>query len=191
MGVGIAPPFTNARLQLEAGYRARNFASLGYSLTDPLPDAFPRSLDLSGWQFNAGWQFDLRPLSKTVDVSGAWVLARVDGLPLPFTAKQQRTGAESVREELLAAYLDLAPGDSTYGLDIVTRRLVLLPSGAPVEQQVSESRREEGRWSSTPSGVFSLTSGDLRQRASRADDELVVEHAGTGRRLFFRRVRRS
>ncbi|MBK8248526.1 MAG: hypothetical protein IPK85_14125 [Gemmatimonadetes bacterium] len=190
-GVGIAPPFTNARLLLAAGYRARNFASVGYSLTDPLPSAFPRSLDLSAWQFSAGWQFDLRPLSKSVDIAGSWVLARVDGLPLPFVAQQRRTGSESTRDELLAAYLELSPADSAYSIDVVTRRVVSTATGAPVEQQVTDSRRETGRWSATRQGVVTLATGEVRQRASRSDDELMVEHASTGRRLFFRRVRRS
>lgn len=190
-GVGISPGFTNARLLLEAGYRARNFSALGYSLTDPLPSAFPRSLDLSAWQFNAGWQFDLRPLTKAEDMAGLWVLTRVDGLPLPFVVEQNRGTTESAREEIMAAYLELSPADSTFGLDLVTRRVVSTPTGAVVDQKVTSQRRQTGSWSRSPRGVVTLASGEVRQLASRLDDELMLEHQATGRRFFFRRMRRS
>ncbi|MEW5919245.1 MAG: hypothetical protein AB1762_22780, partial [Gemmatimonadota bacterium] len=89
LGVGVAPPFTNGRMLLEAGYRARNFASVGYNQPEPLGRTWPRELDLSGWQISAGWQFDLRTLSKAAGFGGGWLLTRVDGAPRPNTQRPE------------------------------------------------------------------------------------------------------
>ena len=190
-GVGIAPPFTNARLLLEVGHRARNFSSVGYSLTDPLPSAFPRELNLSGWQMRAGWQFDLRPLSKAPEYEGLWVLTRVDGLPVPFATRQERRGPESVREEIVSAYLDLSQTGSRYSLEIVTRQTTVGPNGVALEQRFAEPQREVGTWDGAERHRVRLTTSGVAQPTTRVDDELMVEHSATGRRLFFKKVRRS
>jgi hypothetical protein len=190
LGLGIAPPFTNARLLLEVGHRARNFSSVGYSLTDPLPAAFPRELNLSAWQLSAGWQFDLRPLTKALLYDGMWVLTKVDGLAPPFTLRQERRATESVREELINAYLDFDPS-LRYSLQLVTRVTTLGAGGAIVEQRYADPARETGTWSGSDRRLLRLTANGVVQPASRVDDELMIEHAATGRRLFFRKVRRS
>lgn len=189
VGAGIAPPFTNARLLIEFGHRARNFSSVGYTLTDPLPASFPREINLSTWQTTIGWQFDLRPLNRAPAHAGMWMLSRVDGLALPATLRQERGTPDGVREELVSAYLDLSAERDAYSLQLVTRLTTVGPTGAVVEQRFAEPVRETGTWEATKGGVR-LTQGGVSQVATRSDDELMLAHAGTGRRLFFRKVQR-
>ncbi|MGQ0647550.1 MAG: hypothetical protein ACT4P7_08250 [Gemmatimonadaceae bacterium] len=191
LGAGVAPPFTNARVLLEFGHRARNFSSLGYSLTDPLPAAFPRELNLSTWQFTIGWQFDLRPLTRAPEYAGLWVLSKVDGVGLPFAMRQERRAQEGLREEIVSAYLDLDQRSSNYSLQIVTRLTTIGANGAAVEQRFADPTRETGSWDGAESRSVRLTTNGIVQATTRVDEELMVEHAATGRRLFFRKVRRS
>jgi hypothetical protein len=190
-GIGISPTRTNGRAILEAGYRARNFASIGYGFQDPLPKTAPRSLDLSGWQFNAGYQFDLRPLNRAPTYVGLWVLSRVEGQPIPFTLGQERSGPESVRTDLINGTLELS--DGRYSLQLITRATTLSAGGVALSQRFPEASREEGTWV-RQDGALRLSrteGGSTISPALPADDELVVTHAQTGRRLHFRRTRRG
>lgn len=190
-GVRIAPSFTNARLMLEAGHRSRNFSSVGYTLSDALPSAFPREINLSTWQLSAGWQFDLRPIGKSPVWDGLWVLTRVDGLPLPTSVRQERSGTESTREEIVSAYLDLRQREGRYTLDLVRRTTVLAANGAPLTQRVDGTQREDGQLL-TPDrrGIVLATPADS-SRGVKVDDELMLQHASSGLRLFFKKVRRG
>jgi hypothetical protein len=192
LGVGVAPPFTNGRMLLEAGYRARNFASVGYNQPEPLGRTWPREIDLSGWQISAGWQFDLRTLSKAAGFGGSWLLTRVDGAPLPITLRQERSasGNESSRLEIVSAYLDLEPRAQTYSLRIVTRTVTLSPNGVAQALSFNEPMHESGNWQPAPNSTIRLTpSSGAASVGRRADDEIVVEHQATGRRLYFRKVK--
>jgi len=202
LGVGIAPPFTNGRMLVEAGYRARNFASVGYGQPEPLGKTWPRELDLSGWQLSAGWQFDLRTLAKSVGFGGSWMLTRVDGAALPSTLRHERmaNGAESTRQDIITAYLDLNPTGQTYSLQIVTRSVTLGPNGAAQSLRYDEPLQENGTWAYTTRTAIRLTSGGVTAPGNgsantagstvrRADDEIVVEHQATGRRLYFKKVK--
>lgn len=188
-GASVATPWTNARLLLEAGYRARSFSSIGYSFTDALPNAFPRELNLSAWQVSAGWQFDLRPLNKAPSYEGMWVLTKVDGLPIPTVIRQERQSPDAVRDEIVGAYLDLQ-GDKQYTLEVVVRKSIVTTNGVAIDQRFAEPIREAGEWTTKSSVELSLTGSTWSQRAARIDEELMLESAATGRRLFFRRVKR-
>ncbi|MGQ0765215.1 MAG: hypothetical protein ACT4OZ_06065 [Gemmatimonadota bacterium] len=188
-GVGISPRSTNGRLILEAGYRARNFASIGYGFQEPLPRSAPRSLDLSGWQFNAGWQFDLRPLNRAPNYAGLWVLARAEGMNLPFALSQERSGAESNRTDLINGTLDM--GEETYQMQLVTRVSTLSGAGVILSQRYPDLIREQGSWLRDGAIIrLARAGGGEASVAVPADDELIVTHGHTGRRLHFRRARR-
>jgi hypothetical protein len=203
LGVGVAPPFTNGRMLLEAGYRARNFASVGYGQPDPLGRSWPRELDLSGWQLSAGWQFDLRTLAKTLGFAGSWTLTRVDGTAIPTTLRHERSAtgaAESTRQEIVSAYLEIEPRTYTYTLQIVTRSVTLSPNGVAQALRYDDPMRESGKWGYTTKTMIRLTPtasdqadglpvGATGSLVRRADEEIVVEHQGTGRRLYFRKVK--
>ncbi|MGQ0643495.1 MAG: hypothetical protein ACT4P6_22335 [Gemmatimonadaceae bacterium] len=201
LGIGVAPPFTNGRMLLEAGYRARNFASLGYAQPEPLGRQWPRELDLSGWQVSAGWQFDLRTLARTVGFGGSWMLTRVDGAALPTTLRHERSasGAESTRQDIVSAYLELNPRGQTYSLQIVTRTATLSPNGVPQAMRFDDPIRESGTWGYDSKVSVRLTPAAAAQAngagtsggsiVRRADEEIVVEHLATGRRLYFRKVK--
>jgi hypothetical protein len=201
LGIGVAPPFTNGRMLLEAGYRARNFASVGYGQAEPLGKTWPRELDLSGWQLSAGWQFDLRTLTKAVGFGGSWMLTRVDGTALPSTLRHDRTtsGTETMRQDIISAYLDIDPRGHTYSLQIVTRSVTLGPNGVTQSLRYDEPMSERGTWRHTTKVAIRLTpaattqaNGSAATSASvvtRADEEIVVEHHATGRRLFFKKVK--
>jgi hypothetical protein len=195
LGVGVAPPFTNGRMLLEAGYRARNFASVGYNQPEPLGHTWPRELDLSGWQLSAGWQFDLRTLTKVVGFAGSYVLTRVDGSPLPTPLRHERTasGAESLRQEIVSAYLEIEPRGQSYQLHIVTRSVTLSPNGVPQALRYDAPMQETGTWAYAAKTSIRLTPAAAAPAdgsiGRRVDEEVVVEHRGTGRRLHFRKVK--
>lgn len=197
LGVGVAPPHTNGRLLLEAGYRARNFGSVGYTFAEPLGRQWPRELDLSGWQASAGWQFDLRPITKAPGVAGSWVLTRVDGVLPPVVLRQERQGAgpESARQEIVNAYLELETRGQQYSLQLVTRTVTLSANGVAQALRFDEPMRESGTWERAQRTGLRLTpaapAGAGPSSARVADDELVVEHQLTGRRLHFRKVKTS
>lgn len=192
-GLAIRPDMTNGRILLEAGYRARTFASVGYGFTEPLGTAWPRQLDLSGWQVMAGWQFDLRPIAKSPDFSGSYVLTRVDGSALPLTLSQFRGDSVNVREELMQAWLDIERNPRRYRVILVTRRTWLNADGIPQEIRYAEPMEERGTWLPDRSGIVTFTPESPREAevhtGTRIEDELVVIHPATGRRLHFRRVR--
>jgi hypothetical protein len=201
LGVGVAPPFTNGRMLLEAGYRARNFASIGYTQTEPIGKTWPRQLDLSGWQLSAGWQFDLRTLAKVVGFGGSYALTRVDGNPIPATLRHERTasGTESTRQEIVGAYLELDQRQQTYTLQVVTRSVTLSPNGVVQALRYDDPMQESGTWGYATKTSLRLTPGSATQAngsaaasgslVRRADEEIVVEHQATGRRLYFRKVK--
>lgn len=201
LGIGVAPPFTNGRMLLEAGYRARNFASVGYTQTEPLGKTWPRELDLSGWQVSAGWQFDLRTLQKVVGFAGSYMLTRVDGNAIPVTLRQERapSGTESTRQEIVGAYLELDGRKQTYALQIVTRSVTLSANGVAQAMRYDDPLQESGTWGYesktslrlTP-GMVLQTNGSATAAASivrRVDEEILLEHKATGRRLYFKKVK--
>lgn len=194
LGVGVAPAHTNGRLLLEAGYRARNFGSVGYTFAEPLGKQWPRELDLSGWQISAGWQFDLRPITKAPGLGGSWVLTRVDGVLVPTVLRQERQGAgpESARQEIVNAYLELQGREQQYTLQIVTRTVILSANGVAQSLRYDEPMRESGTWEAQRSALRltpAAPAGAAPSPARLADDEIVVEHQATGRRLHFRKVK--
>ncbi len=201
LGIGVAPPFTNGRMLVEAGYRARNFASVGYNQPEPLGKTWPRELDLSGWQVSAGWQFDLRTLAKVVGFGGSYMLTRVDGGAVPATLRHERTasGTESTRQEIVGAYLDLDPRKQTYSLQLVTRSVTLSPNGVAQALRYDDPQQESGTWgyatkttlrltpgTATPANGSAAAAGSL---VRRADEEIILEHQASGRRLYFRKVK--
>jgi hypothetical protein len=192
IGFGFSPKVTNGRGLFEIGYRARHFASIGYLTSDPLAKTAPRALDMSGIQLNAGWQVDLRPLSRAPDYTGLWLLTRVEGATLPFVLSQDRNGSESTRNEVVNGVMDLSSSPSTtYQIRLTTRQVGIGPNGVPLMQRYPGDLTEEGTW--TRSGTaLTLTANGNRpsSRVVRADDELMVIHAETGRRLHFRKTRR-
>jgi hypothetical protein len=158
-----------------------------------LGTTWPRDLDLSGWQISAGWQFDLRTLSKASGFGGSWMLTRVDGVPIPTTLQQERAagGGESSRQEIVSAYLDLDPRAQIYSLRIVTRTVTLSPNGVAQALRFDTPMLESGNWRPAPRATIRLTpsSGGGESVGRRADDEIVIEHQTTGRRLYFRKVK--
>jgi len=194
VGLAVQPPVTNGRALIEFGYRARNFASVGYGFSTPIPSTWPRELDMSGWQLSAGWQVDLRPIARPTQVGGAWVLSRADAGPLPLALKQERRGDASVREELVSGYLDVDSRGRTFALTLVAREVVVGSNGVTLEMRFTEPRREQGTWSADGRRAIARSEpargGDaLRSDVTLLEDELVVQHGATGRRLYFRKIR--
>lgn len=190
LGIGVSPAWANGRAVAEFGYRSRYFGSIGYGTTEALPAGARRAMDLSGWQLNAGWQFDLRPLQRAPDFSGTWVLARVEGGTVPFTLSQERSGAESIRTEIVNAILELSSEPLDYSLQVVTRAVTLNAAGVPQTVRYPEPMRESGTWSRSGTRVVFVAKGTATaSQARRIDDELVVLHAETGRRLYFRKAK--
>jgi hypothetical protein len=190
-GVVVRPPNTNGRLLLEAGYRARTFASVGYTTTDPLGPAWPRQIDMSGWQVSAGWQFDLRPIAKSPDNAGTWALARVDAAAVPLVLQQTRVSdGVNVRRELMNGWLELYGRPNSYRLVLITRETTLNTGGVAQEIRYPAPTEERGAWTTLRSGAVVFTrAGGGEVTAERIEDELVLVHAGTGRRLHFRKVK--
>lgn len=196
LGLAVRPSNTNGRMLIEGGYRARTFASIGYGFDEPLGGAWPRQLDLSGWQVSAGWQFDLRPIAKSPDFSGSYVLTRIDGAPVPFTLEQDRATDGNVREELMHAWLDMSRKPRTYRLVLITRNTTVNTNGVAQQIRYPDPTEERGTWESNKTGQVFLTRQGAGQSTpaatgERIEDELIIPHPTTGRRLHFRRVRNS
>ena len=185
-GLAVMPPFTNGRLLLEAGYRVREFPSLGYTSDAALPLDWPRQLDLSGWQLSAGWQFDLRPIARSPQWAGTWRLVEVDGFPLPATLTQVRADDGNVRRELVQALLVLERDGATWRLVQTERELILDRNGVVQALTYAEPIIETG--TGRRDGRDAITM-EPEQRAERVDDLLVLRHARSGRRLGFRKVK--
>ncbi len=194
LGLAVRPSRTNGRMLLEAGYRARTFASVGYGFDEPIGNKWPRQIDLSGWQLSAGWQFDLRPIAKSPDFSGSYVLARVDGAPLPIALSQVSGDSGNVRRELMNAWLDISRKPRTYRMVLITRVTTLNENGVAQEMEYAHPSELRGGWEPGRAGHVlltrdSTTSASVSTTGERIDDELVIVEPSTGRRLHFRRVR--
>ncbi len=194
LGLAVRPARTNGRMQIEGGYRARTFSSIGYGYDQPLNDRWPRQLDLSGWQIAAGWQFDLRPIAKSPDFSGSYVLSRVDGAPFPTLLSQVRTDTGNVRLELMNAWLDVSRRPGTFRLVLITRSSLLNSDGVAQQVLYPEPTERRGHWEATRVGHVSFTlesdeGVEATASGERIEDELVILDPITGRRLHFRRIR--
>jgi hypothetical protein len=110
---------------LEIGYKRRLFTSLDWG-DDTVPVNYPRSLDLSGWNLQVGWQFRLRQDPKPTPppaLEGRWRLLRVDGDTLPFAASQSldpNFASVSRRTQWLDGILEFT-GTERYDLTLLTR----------------------------------------------------------------------
>lgn len=101
----------------EAGWRFRRFSSVKWTshAEEPLPAAWPRSLDLSGWFVSLGLQLRLdeddpdarRDAITPPAPAGVWMLERVDGAALPAPLDSVR----SVQHEVVHAVLRLRPDE--------------------------------------------------------------------------------
>jgi hypothetical protein len=173
-------PVDGFGLFLEGGYRDRRFGSLRW--TDPvgegLPEAWPRSLDLSGYFVQAGVQLRVEePEEEKEEIvapapAGVWALERIDGVALPAVL-DSTAGAWS---HAVHGVLRLEPegdGSGTYTLELHLRRA----SGRGTV--ALEPRTEAGRYSRDGSVLaFTPAGGGGAQRAERLAGRLYLTWNG-------------
>src|SRR5687768_2940622 len=159
---------------LEGGYRARRFPSVEYHTSDPIPFSWPRSLDLSGWQFAAGWQFELKADKRPPSFEGVWVLTTVSSDELPATLSQHRNAdGTSTRIEIQGGtvYAD----DGSYRLGLHQKTSTLDGLFRSIHVTITELRDvQSGRYRTAGNTISLEPAGDGKARVERLGDDIVV-----------------
>jgi hypothetical protein len=183
----------------EGSYRVRRFPTVEWSpaVAQPLPAAWPRSMDFSGPLFAVGWQFSLREDAPSVDPAsaGTWLAERMDGQALPAVLSEDRMATGSpLRRELTGAVLSLSPtGDSPggrYELTLLVRETGRMEDGAPGVRSPPPQPED---------GTYAVEDGRLVLRPDAAPDAahvglrseglLHLRLHGTGHMVVLRRAR--
>lgn len=177
---------------IEGGWQARRFPSLSYDTKDALPATWPRELDMSGWHFAIGWQFELKQAKEPPSFDGIWVLKSVDGGDLPETLAQTRDGDGTIRTEILGATLELNPDSRTYSLMIQERRSVLNGAAHVLSMGIVDPpHAESGSFTiDKKSGALALTSIPARttQLVTLLGEAIVMTQVEPGHRLVFVKI---
>jgi hypothetical protein len=188
-------PFSG--LFVEGTYRLRRFPTLEWTAAggEPLPPAWPRSLDFSGPLFSVGWQFSLRDDRPPADPAfgGVWLAERMDGEPLPVVLSEAR-GDEGavVRRELTGAVLSLSPAGEApggrYELALLVRESGRVDAAPGIR---SPAPRPEVGTYAVEGGRLVLRPDDAPEGAHvalRAEGLLHLRLHGTGHLVVLRRA---
>lgn len=178
---------------IEGGYHARRFASVRYGADkDTIPRSWPREIDMTGWQVEIGWQFDLKPEDQKAPpgFEGTWVLVAVDGAPLPGALNQVGEGSRLARHDIYAARLDLKE-DSTYAVTWQEKAISLDREGH-IQTIVPKRMTNRGRYSMMRDGSLKFYSDEqsppLGLEAFRLGDEIILTHVEKNNSLTFKKV---
>lgn len=149
----------------EGGWRFRRFPSVKWTPSgeETLPEAWPRSLDFSGWFVSMGVQLRLDEAKKedAIDLpapAGGWLLERVDGAAVPALLD----GADAARREVVHGVLRLRPSEDddeqgTWALEMNVR-----------ERGAMSLVRESGSYT-TEDGILRLTAPGGPGQARRVE----------------------
>jgi hypothetical protein len=157
-----------AGLFAEGGYRFRNFHSVKWTADgEELSEDWPRSLDFSGPFLSLGWQLQLDEDKDDAqdDITppapaGVWMLARVDGAPIPAAVDSVQGGGH----EVVHAVLRLRPDpDAKQGqpAGAWTLEMNLRPRG---ERAGRRAAYQESGTYRVDENVLTLTERDGRSR---------------------------
>ncbi len=121
---GIA--FSRLRgLHAEASWRRRLFDGVDWTLpasVTALPAGWPREMDFSTFQLAIGFQVRIKkPEPGRPAAPGAWMLSKVDGLPLPATYRDEMVDGVRRRSDILGGILMIS-SDSSYALTLHLHR---------------------------------------------------------------------
>ena len=182
----------------ELAYRHRRFPSVDWG-DDPLPDDWPRSLDLSGPVFSLGFQFTVSSDDEEEDdggLDGVWLAERLDSQPLPGVLEMQEraAGGPMRRVELIGGTLILTPDSAStaagdYEL-LLPRRETVRDGGGNTTVSHPDRAPERGRWVLEDGALrLSPAAGGEPHVARVVEEQLHLRLAGTSHVLVLRRAK--